>query len=110
MHFIIFVTACLIYRDGSRTFGWVDAVMMAPLKEYLEANMSSVMDPREFYITHIFYPERFSVSIILKALNVGCVLSFRALLTDITYLVCANTQQQYVMKSLFAKIVFFHCG
>jgi hypothetical protein len=58
-------------RDSLRTFGWIDAVMVTPLKDHLEVNTSNIMDPRELYIGQIFYPERFSVSVILKALNVS---------------------------------------
>lgn len=61
-------------RDSRRTLGWVDAVMAAPLKDHLDVHSSNTLDPRELYIGQIFYPERFSVSVILKALNVSTCL------------------------------------
>ena len=66
-------TVAFVFRDsfGSpSSWRWLDAIIDVPAVESLEVYSATCQDPRERHLEYIFFPDRFSVTAIFKALNV----------------------------------------
>ena len=91
------VSIFLCSEHGEPTVGWVDVVMSQQLTDSSScdkisaSSASNTLDPRELFIDEIFYPDRFTVSVILKALNVSILCLFRPVMPGRCWGTLTNT-------------------